>query len=194
MPSTITKNTLCFGDNLEILNEYIDSDSIDLIYLDPPFNSQRDYNLLFKDAGGRPSESQAAAFVDTWQWNETTQTSYEDLVKNASGQTSIMLESFRRLLGTDSLMSYLVMMTARLIELHRVLKPNGSLYLHCDPAASHYLKIVLDTIFGNDMFRSEIIWRRGTRPDSIDEAPLDARPDRLGRWLADGARWPVGLG
>jgi site-specific DNA-methyltransferase (adenine-specific) len=153
------KNTLFYGDNLEILKEYIASESVDLIYLDPPFNSNRNYNVLFKDESGKDSESQITAFEDTWHWNETAHRTYEALIAQP-GRTGTMIEAMRQFIGANQVMAYLVMMTARLIELHRVLKPTGSLYLHCDPTASHYLKVILDSIFGPKSFRNEIVWKR----------------------------------
>jgi len=159
---SITQNTLFYGDNLNILREYIPDKSIDLIYLDPPFNSNRNYNVLFKDESGQDSEAQITAFEDTWHWNQAAEDTYSELIHNAPEQVSNMIDALRRFIGANQMMAYLVMMTARLIELHRVLKDTGSLYLHCDPTASHYLKIVLDAIFGVQNFRNEIIWKRKT--------------------------------
>jgi site-specific DNA-methyltransferase (adenine-specific) len=159
-PQPITENTLFYGDNLKVLREYIAGESIDLIYLDPPFNSNRNYNVLFKDESGFESEAQITAFEDTWHWNAAAEESYDYLVTQTSDQVSRMIGSLREFIGTNQMMAYLVMMAIRLVELHRVLKPTGSLYLHCDPAASHYLKIILDTIFGPKSFRNEIIWQR----------------------------------
>jgi site-specific DNA-methyltransferase (adenine-specific) len=156
----ITENTLFYGDNLKILREYITSECIDLIYLDPPFNSSRNYNVLFKDESGIDSEAQIVAFEDTWHWNHTTEETYRDLTTEAPDNVSQMIAALRGFVGTNQMMAYLVMMAARLVELHRVLKPTGSLYLHCDPTASHYLRIILDTIFGPENFKNEIIWKR----------------------------------
>jgi site-specific DNA-methyltransferase (adenine-specific) len=156
----ITENTLFYGDNLKILRDYIPDDSIDLIYLDPPFNSNRNYNVLFKDESGIDSEAQITAFEDTWHWNHIAEQTYHELVTQAPDHISRMIAALRGFIGANQMMAYLVMMTARLIELHRVLKATGSLYLHCDPTASHYLKIILDTIFGVQNFRNEIIWKR----------------------------------
>jgi site-specific DNA-methyltransferase (adenine-specific) len=141
MIKPVDKNTLFYGDNLPILREYIPDESIDLIYLDPPFNSSRSYNVLFKDESGKESESQITAFEDTWHWGEDAERTYHDLVQNASANISNMISALREFIGANQMMAYLVMMTARLIELHRVLKPTGSIYLHCDSTASHYLKI-----------------------------------------------------
>ena len=161
MPQPITKNTLFYGDNLPILRDYIPDASIDLVYLDPPFNSQRTYNVLFKDEkSGNESESQITAFDDTWHWTRSAEEAYRELVEDAPGEVGQVIGAMRSFIGTNQMMAYLVMMAIRLVELHRVLKPNGSLYLHCDPTASHYLKVILDTIFGLKKFQSEIIWKR----------------------------------
>jgi site-specific DNA-methyltransferase (adenine-specific) len=144
----VEKNTLFYGDNLSVLREYIPDNSVDLIYLDPPFNSSRTYNVLFREESGLDSEAQVAAFEDTWHWNATTQATYHELVTQAPEGVGQMIGALYSSIGANQMMAYLVMMAARLVELHRVLKPTGSLYLHCDPTASHYLKIILDTIFG----------------------------------------------
>jgi site-specific DNA-methyltransferase (adenine-specific) len=159
-PKPITANTLFYGDNLPILREHVPDESVDLIYLDPPFNSNRSYNVLFREEGGQESAAQITAFEDTWHWNATTQRTFEDLVTQSPEQVSRMIGALREFVGQNQMMAYLVMMAARLVELHRVLKLTGSMYLHCDPTASHYLKVVLDTIFGPDNFRTEIIWQR----------------------------------
>ncbi len=156
----ITENTLYYGDNLFILREHIPSESIDLIYLDPPFNSSRNYNVLFKDEHGTESEAQITAFEDTWHWNLAAEAAYSELLTEAPDHIAKMVESLRDFIGTNQMLAYLVMMAARLVELHRVLKPTGSLYLHCDPTASHYLKVILDTIFDPRSFRNEIVWQR----------------------------------
>ena len=165
MRSVLDHNTLFYGDNLPILREYIPSESIDLVYLDPPFNSSRTYNVLFRQEGGRESEAQIAAFDDTWHWNEAAEDTYQELVREGPPHVAEMLSALRGFIaggktGGNQMMAYLVMMAARLVELHRVLKPTGSLYIHCDPTASHYLKIVLDTIFGPENFQNEIVWKR----------------------------------
>lgn len=156
--SQLQTNTLFYGDNLEILREYIPDESVDLIYLDPPFNSQRTYNVLFKYESGEDSEAQIAAFDDTWHWNVTAEETFFELVTQAPDRVSKMIAALREFIGPSQMLAYLVMMAARLVELHRVLKSTGSLYLHCDPTASHYLKIILDTIFGPAHFKNEIIW------------------------------------
>lgn len=167
MPSVtgpIVGNTLCFGDNLEILadREYFPGEIADLIYLDPPFNSNRGYNVLFKNEKGKEAESQIRAFEDTWHWGLETEKTYNELVKQhkAPHRVATLLNTLMQSIGPNQMMAYLVMMTARLLEMHRVLKSTGSLYLHCDPTASHYLKIILDSIFGPKNFRNEIVWKR----------------------------------
>lgn len=156
----MNERKLYYGDNLKILREYIADESVDLIYLDPPFNSNRTYNVLFKDESGQESESQLTAFEDTWHWDMAAESTYYHLLEQATPDVSTMISALREFIGMNQMMAYLVMMTARFIELHRVLKATGSLYLHCDPTASHYLKVVLDAIFGIQNFRSEIIWKR----------------------------------
>ncbi len=153
-------NVLYFGDNLEILRnrEYFPDNSIDLIYLDPPFNSKKSYNILFKENGGVESEAQIKAFTDTWHWTQAAENTYHDVVVNGPLKVGKLIGALHDAIGGNDVMAYLVMMTARLIELHRVLKPTGSLYLHCDPTASHYLKLVLDQIFGPANLRNEIVW------------------------------------
>ena len=147
-------NKLYFGDNLDILREHIKDESVDLIYLDPPFNSNANYNVLFKTPKGHESAAQIEAFEDTWHWNEQAEREFGELVRGSNTDVSEMVQALRRFLGEND------MMANRLIELHRVLKPTGSLYLHCDPTASHYLKIVLDGVFGKENFKNEIIWKR----------------------------------
>jgi site-specific DNA-methyltransferase (adenine-specific) len=156
----ITQNTLFYGDNLPILREYIPDGSIDLIYLDPPFNSSRTYNVLFKDESGHESDAQITAFEDTWHWNQTAEDTFYEIVQEGPVHVSRMIRALREFIGTNQMMAYLVMMAARLTELYGVLRPTGSLYLHCDPTASHYLKIIMDTVFGSGAFKNEIIWER----------------------------------
>jgi site-specific DNA-methyltransferase (adenine-specific) len=153
-------NSLYFGDNLDILREHIKDESVDLVYLDPPFNSKRDYNLLFKAPDGHQSDAQITAFEDSWHWSEQAEREFSEILKSPRTDTAEMIQSLRRFLKENDMMAYLIMMANRLIELHRVLKNTGSIYLHCDPTASHYLKILLDAIFGKENFRNEIIWKR----------------------------------
>ena len=163
----ITKNTLFYGDNLKILREHIPAESADLIYLDPPFNSNRNYNVLFKDESGQDSEAQITAFEDTWHWDRKSQETYHELVADAPEHVGKMTSALRDFIGANQVTAYLVMMTIRLMELHRVLKSTGSLYLHCDPTMSHYLKIVLDAIFQVRNFQCEIVWERSQTRSSI---------------------------
>ena len=149
-------NHLYYGDNLTVLRESIAAESVDLIYLDPPFNSKRDYNLLFKSPKGHESEAQIEAFEDTWHWNEQAEREFDELLHQSNTSVADMMRALRGFLGENDMMAYLTMMANRLLELHRVLKPTGSLYLHCDPTASHYLKVVLDGVFGKLNFRNEI--------------------------------------
>jgi site-specific DNA-methyltransferase (adenine-specific) len=159
-PKAITRNTLFYGDNLTILRDYIPDESIDLIYLDPPFNSSRSYNVLFKDESGKASDAQISAFDDTWHWGEAAEKTFRELMIQNPGKVDDMISALRQIIGTNQMMAYLVMMAIRLVELHRVLKPTGSIYLHCDPTASHYLKIILDTVFSPSNFQNEIVWKR----------------------------------
>lgn len=152
--------SLYFGDNLYILRDEIKSESVDLIYLDPPFNSKRDYNLLFKTPKGHDSDAQITAFDDSWHWGEQAEHEFAELLRQRNTDVAEMIQSLRRFLKETDMMAYLVMMANRVLELHRVLKSTGCLYLHCDPTASHYLKIVLDAVFGAENFRNEIVWKR----------------------------------
>ena len=151
-------NKLYFGDNLEWLAK-MDAESVDLVYLDPPFNSESTYNLLYRSPDGSAAQSQYQAFVDSWRWGPSTDASFASVIKSGSPCAGI-LTSLNNYMQKSDMMAYLVMMAARLIELRRVLKPTGSLYLHCDSSASHYLKIILDSVFGASSFRNEIIWKR----------------------------------
>jgi site-specific DNA-methyltransferase (adenine-specific) len=153
-------NRLYYGDNLGILREHIADESVDLVYLDPPFNSNATYNVLFRSPEGKESPAQIEAFDDTWHWSEPAENAYWEVLHGANTEAARMLEAMRGFLGENDMMAYLAMMAVRLIELHRVLKKTGSLYLHCDPTASHYLKILLDAIFGKVRFETEIIWKR----------------------------------
>jgi site-specific DNA-methyltransferase (adenine-specific) len=167
------KNKLYYGDNLEILRgkdasgrPNIPDQSVDLIYLDPPFNSRQDYNVLFAEKDGSQSASQITAFKDSWEWNLEAERAYVEVVESG-GRVADAMRAFRTLLGGSDMLAYLAMMAPRLVELRRVLKESGSIYLHCDPTASHYLKLVMDAVFGPQTFRSEIIWKRtNTHSDS----------------------------
>jgi DNA modification methylase len=161
MPQTcFPVNTLFYGDNLEILRNHFYDGSIDLIYLDPPFNSEADYNILFKERTGEQSAAQIRAFSDFWRWDQEAAHAYDYLATQGPSQVSDMIASLFGFLGKNDLFAYLVMMEIRLLELHRVLKSTGSIFLHCDPTASHYLKILMDATFNPKNFRNEIIWRR----------------------------------
>lgn len=151
---------LYFGDNLQVIRDHIDDESVDLIYLDPPFNSKQDYNLLFKSPVGHKSEAQIVAFKDSWYWGEQAEQEYNEILRQPNTYTAEMVRSFRSFLKENDVMAYLVMMANRLLEIHRVLKATGSLYLHCDPTASHYLKVLIDSVFGKENYRNEISWRR----------------------------------
>lgn len=152
-------NKLYYGDNLDILYRYVSDESVDLIYLDPPFKSSQDYNVLFAEQNGSRSASQIKAFEDTWRWDQAAAEAYQEVVESG-GRASEAMQSFRKFLGENDLLAYLAMMAPRLVHLHRVLKPTGSIYLHCDPTASHYLKMLMDAVFGPVNFRNEIIWKR----------------------------------
>ncbi len=156
-------NRLFYGDNLDILRRHIADESVDLIYLDPPFNSNATYNVLFRERTGEESPAQIRAFTDTWEWTSETELTFErDIIGNPAVPAAVkdMITAFREFVGRNAMMAYLVMMAPRLVELHRVLKPTGSLYLHCGPTAGHYLKLLLDAVFGMANYRNEIAWRR----------------------------------
>ena len=174
-------NSLYYGDNLNVLRDSVADESVDLIYLDPPFNSSATYNVLFKAPSGEGSQAQIEAFEDTWHWNESAERAFDEVVTGPHSDASIMLRAMRSALGENDMMAYLAMMAVRLIELHRVLKPTGSLYLHCDPTASHYLKILLDGIFGPLNFRNEIIWKR-SNPKSLGSINFPTCTDTILRF------------
>ena len=147
---------LYYGDNLDVLRAHVADESVDLIYLDPPFNSNADYNLLFRQ-DERKSAAQIRAFSDTWRWDDSAENAYAEIMRGG-GDIALVVESLRKMLGENPMMAYLAMMSIRLVELHRALKNSGSIYLHCDSTASHYIKIVMDRIFGVKNFRNEIVW------------------------------------
>ncbi len=153
-------NKLYYGDNLDVLRASITSESVDLIYLDPPFNSNASYNVLFKVPSGAQSQAQIEAFDDTWHWNESAERAFDEVLTGGHSDAAIMLKAMRSALGDNDVMAYLAMMAVRLLELRRVLKFTGSIYLHCDTTASAYLKVLMDGIFGQQLFRNEIIWVR----------------------------------
>ena len=199
-------NTLFYGDNLSILSQHVDDATVDLCYLDPPFNSNRDYNVLFKEQSGKESPAQIKAFGDTWNWAGAAEAWADFPALCPVPKVIELMRGFHNTLGENDVMAYLVMMAPRLYHLWRVLKPTGSLYLHCDPTASHYLKLILDGIFGAKNFTNEIIWQRheghsdakrfGTTHDVIfyyRKSPQatfkkiygDYSPEQLGRYRPD---------
>jgi len=153
-------NRLYYGDNLTVLRGCISDETVDLVYLDPPFNSQATYNVLFRSTAGEKSRAQIEAFEDTWHWGDEAELAFDMVMTSGNSEAAEMLRAMRSFLKENDMMAYLTMMAIRLIELHRVLKPTGTLYLHCDPTASHYLKILLDSIFGPERFLAEIVWKR----------------------------------
>ncbi len=157
----MTENILYYGDNLDILRRYVRDETVDLIYLDPPFNSKATYNVLFGEKNGSDSAAQIKAFEDSWHWDTAAAEAYYEVVESG-GRVADAMRAFRLLLGDSDMLAYLAMMAPRLIQLHRVLKPTGSIYLHCDPTASHYLKVLLDAVLGPRNFRNEIVWQRFT--------------------------------
>lgn len=183
-------NTLYYGDNLDILRKYIPDESVDLIYLDPPFNSKADYNILFKEKSGKASVAQIQAFSDFWQWDIEAKHAYDYLATHAPSQVADLATALYSFLGKNDMLAYLVMMGIRLLELHRVLKPSGSIFLHCDPTSNHYLRILMDAIFGTINFRNEISWRRShpkghafTRfASDHDTVLLYAKDSKLVKW------------
>lgn len=152
-------NLLYYGDNLDVLRRYVKDETVDLVYLDPPFKSNQNYNVLFGEQNGSRSKAQIKAFEDTWRWDQEAAEAHRELVE-AGGKVSLAMQAFRTFLGESDMMAYLAMMAPRLVELHRVLKPTGSIYLHCDPTASHYLKMLMDAVFDPGNFRNEIVWKR----------------------------------
>jgi site-specific DNA-methyltransferase (adenine-specific) len=152
-------NTLYYGDNLDVLRRHVQDETVGLVYLDPPFKSDQNYNVLFQEQDGTRSAAQIRAFEDTWQWDQSAAAAYEGVVEEG-GQVALALQGFRTVLGESDMLAYLSMMAPRLKELRRVLKPTGSIYLHCDPTASHYLKMLMDSVFGPDSFCNEIVWKR----------------------------------
>jgi len=153
-------NALYYGDNLEVLRESVASGSVDLVYLDPPFNSQATYNVLFRSPAGVGSQAQIEAFDDTWHWGPEAESAVDQVMRSGNTNAADLLRAMRSFLGDNDLMAYLAMMAVRLIELHRVLKSTGSIYLHCDMSAGHYLKLLIDSVSGIKNFVNEISWKR----------------------------------
>ena len=165
-------NLLYYGDNLDVLRRHVADESVDLVYLDPPFNSNASYNVLFAERDGSQAASQIKAFEDTWRWDEGAARAYEEVVESG-GRVSKAMQAFRTILSDTDMLAYLAMMAPRLVELRRVLKSTGSIYLHCDPAASHYLKILMDSVFGPEHFLADVTWRRtGTHSDAKRWSPV----------------------
>lgn len=155
----LASNSLYYGDNLDVLRRHVKDESVNLVYLDPPFNSNASYNVLFAEKDGTEAAGQIAAFEDTWQWDQSAAATYEQTVE-AGGAVADVLRAFRTFLGTNDMLAYLTMMAPRLVELHRALTQTGTLYLHCDPTASHYLKLLLDAVFTPGRFLNEVTWKR----------------------------------
>lgn len=153
-------NLLYYGDNLDVLRRHVADASVDLVYLDPPFNSNASYNVLFAERDGTQAAAQIKAFEDTWRWDAGAARAYDEVVVEVGGLVSQAMQAFRTFLGESDMLAYLAMMAPRLVELRRVMKSSASIYLHCDPTASHYLKMLMDSAFGPENFRNEIIWRR----------------------------------
>jgi DNA modification methylase len=156
-----SQNLLYYGDNLDVMRRHIKDETVDLVYLDPPFNSNTNYNVLFAEKDGSKAASQIQAFSDTWTWNQESESVFAEIV-TASGRVADCLQAFRTFLGECDMLAYLVMMAPRLVELRRVMKTTASIYLHCDPTASHYLKMLMDAVFGPANFRTEIVWKRSS--------------------------------
>lgn len=154
----MARNKLYYGDNLDVIRRHFKDESVDLVYLDPPFQSGRNYNVFFRSPGGHHAEEQVRAFKDTWVWGSEAEANFTDVVESG-GALADAMNALRSFLSECDLLAYLAMMAPRLRELRRVLKPTGSLYLHCDPRASHYLKVLLDATFGPACFRNELVWR-----------------------------------
>ena len=188
MRLTPTGDALFYGDNLDVLRNHIEDESVDLIYLDPPFNSNANYNVLFKSPDGKQSQSQIEAFEDTWHWTDAAEAAFDDVMRSGHSDAAEMLRAMRSMLKENDMMAYLAMMAVRLIELHRVLKPTGSLYLHCDPTASHYLKMLLDAVFGVKNFKNEIIWKR-SHPKGLAFTRFATTHDVIFSYARDTNKW-----
>jgi site-specific DNA-methyltransferase (adenine-specific) len=155
------KNTLYYGDNLDVMRRHLKDESVDLVYLDPPFNSNQDYNVLFKDSQGTQAPAQIKAFEDTWHFDYAAHKQLEEIIE-AGGRLGPLMDALLGFLGRNDMMAYLTMMAPRLVELRRVMKPTASIYLHCDPTASHYLKLLMDAVFGPENYRNEVVWKRSS--------------------------------
>jgi site-specific DNA-methyltransferase (adenine-specific) len=176
-----SRNVLFCGDNLDVLCNHIDDESVDLIYLDPPFNSNASYSAVFDPPSDGQPASRIVAFDDAWRWDARAQDSFDQAVKSGNAGAAAMLRAMRSVLQDNDMMAYLAVMAVRLMEMRRVLKPTGTLYLHCDATASHYLKILLDAIFGPAGWRNEIIWKR-SNPKSHVSTNFPACTDTILRY------------
>ena len=156
----LRSSQLHYGDNLDVLRERVPNESVDLVYLDPPFNSKKNYNVLFRTPDGDVPKESRQAFTDFWVWNHKSERDFEAVVA-AGGRTGVALESLMALLGRSDLMAYLTMMAPRLVELRRTLKETGSIYLHCDQRTNHYLKLLMDAVFGPENFLNNVVWLYG---------------------------------
>ncbi len=188
-PKAEPPNTLYYGDNLEVLRRYVQDESVDLIYLDPPFNSNADYNVLFAEKDGTQAHAQITAFEDTWTWDMEAAQEYAEVLRAGHERVAKCLKGMHDVLGGSDMMAYLSMMALRLIELRRVLKPTGSIYLHCDPTASHYLKLLLDAVMGPEHFRNEIIWKRTSSHGNVSTAFGDVTDTILYYAKSDRPTW-----
>ena len=169
-PDAITPDRLYFGDNLDIM-QALNDEIADLIYLDPPFNSNANYNMIFKSPDGLAPPSQIVAFDDTWEWTEESSKTYDKLLESGT-EIASLIRGLKDVIGINSMLAYITMMTIRLIEMRRLLKKNGNICLHCDPLASHYIKIVMDAIFGARSFKNELVWlRAGAKNKGSQHAP-----------------------
>lgn len=191
-------NLLYCGDNLEVLRLYGRDESVDVIYLDPPFKKHANYNVLFKELSGRKAASQVAAFLHTWTWDETAWATYREMTEQGPERVSKAMQAFRTFLGESEMLAYLSMMAPRLVQLRRVLRPTGNIYLHCDPAAGHYLKLLMDAVFGPKAFLNEIIWHYRTSGGAPrkwlirnhDTLLRYAKDPKLVKWNAPREPWP----
>ena len=186
-------NLLYYGDNLDVLRRYIKDETADLVYLDPPFNSNQDYNVLFAEQDGSRSAAQVQAFGDTWRWDAGSARSFEETVEKG-GKVADVLQAFRTFLGENDMLSYLSMMAPRLVELKRVMKPTASIYLHCDPTASHYLKLLMDAVFGPENFRNEIVWKRYSGHGNVTKSFGSVHDILLFYTMSDEATWNAQYG
>lgn len=186
------RNKLYYGDNLEVLRKYVDDESVDLCYIDPPFNSKRNYNQIYNNIG-REDRAQAQAFTDTWEWNDMANEGLMEIISNTNKrftkQSIQLILGLQKVLGKGSLLAYLISMALRIAEIHRVLKPYGSFYLHCDPTSSHYLKIIIDSIFcsRSGELRNEMVWCY-SRMASKGQKQLSRCHDNI-FWYSKGNKW-----